>query len=145
MGISSGKILFNFQVSENTFIREFEADSSYPVIFDGFQQVLWSESANEMTMPAGSFAGQSMRADSLRFLAVVDEYYKLIKEHDCAYIRDGIFDFTVSVSHDGDKVGEGVVDFGYINPMDCDKYVIAVVDGEVNRTEFIYLMDWVNF
>jgi len=145
MGLSSGKILFNFQASENTFIRDYEDDSAYHVTFDGWQHVLWSESDDQLTMPSGSFAGQSMKSDSLRFLAIVDEYYKLIKEADCSYIRDGIFDFTVSLSQGNDKVGEGVVDFGYMNPMDCDQYVIAVVDGEVNRTEFIYLMEWVNF
>jgi len=145
MGLSSGNILFNFQVSESTFIRNFEADSAYPVTFSGFHQVLWSESDNQITMPSGTFTGQSMRADSLKFQAVVDESYKLIKEEDCTYIRDGMFDFTVSLSRDDEKVGEGIVDFGFMNPVDCDQYVIAVIDGEVSRTEFIYLMDWVNF
>jgi hypothetical protein len=145
MGLSSGKRLFNFQVSENTFIRDVENDSAYHVTFDGYQQVLWSESLNELTMPFGSFAGQLMKSDSLRFLAIIDEYYKIIKEADCSYIRDGIFDFTVTLNQSNDEVGNGVVDFGFMNPSDCDNYVIAVVDGEVNRTEFIYLMDWVIF
>lgn len=145
MGLSSGKTLFNFLVSESSFIRNVEADSAYPVTFSGFHQVLWSESDKELTMPSGTFTGQSMRADSLKFKADVDVSYKLIKENDCTYIRDGIFDFAVSLSGDDEKVGEGVVDFGFMNPVDCDQYVIAVIDGEVSRTEFIYLMDWVDF
>ena len=143
-GLSSGKMLFNFQITENTFIRDFEADSAYPVTFDGFHQVLWSASDDDLTMPFGSFTGQSIRADSLSFLAIVDEDYKLIKDPDCTYIRDGIFDITVYVDLNK-EVGEGVVDFGFMNPLDCDQYVIAVVDGEANRTEFVYLMDWINF
>lgn len=145
MGISSGKILFDFKVPHNTLIRDYESDSAYPVTLDGYQQILWSESSDQITMPAGSFEGLTVKYDSLQFTAVVDAGYKLIKDADCSYIRDGIFDFRVRLNNINEQVGDGVVDFGYVNPMECDDYVIAVVDGESNRTEFIYRMDWLEF
>ncbi len=144
-GISSGKILFEFLVPNSRLIRDFSADSAYPVSFGGNQQVLWSESSDVITMPSGSFEGQALRYDSLRYTAVIDPSYKLIKEADCSYIRDGIFDFRVRLNQGDQQVGDGVVDFGFMNPSDCDEYAIAVVDGEANRTEFVYLMEWVVF
>ncbi len=145
MGLSSGKALFVFQITDNIFIKGYPNDSAYSISFDGYQQVLWSESNHELTMPQGMFSGQSLTSDSLRFLAEVNGNYELIKEEDCEYIQDGIFDFTITLNRNSEEVGKGVIDFGYINPLDCDRYVIAIVDGEVSRSEFIYLMDWVIF
>ncbi|MBP6978956.1 MAG: hypothetical protein PHD61_10135 [Bacteroidales bacterium] len=144
-GLSSGKQLFHFEITDNTLVRDADTDTAYAVLLAGFQNVLWSQKDDVLTIPTGTYTGQSLTSDSLRFMAEVDPDYKLIKDSDCDYIRDGIFDFRVRKNTTNTEIGDGVVDFGFMNPMDCDQYVIAVVDGEANRTEFVYLMDWVKF
>lgn len=138
-GMSVGRILLEFIISTGYLTRYAGTDSSVTMWLQGNQDILWSESLQELSIPVGLLSGQA--SDSLQYIAEVDIDYHLIKDYECAFIRDGIFDYVVKNKNDN-EIGAGVVDFGYINPAVCDKYVVVVVDAESNRSEYVYIMEW---
>lgn len=140
-GMSVGKLLFEFIISNGYVTRYAGTDSAVTMWLQGSQDILWSESLQEFTIPVVLLSGQA--SDSLQYMAGVNSDYHLIKDSDCDFIRDGIFDYVVK-NINNNEIGAGVVDFGYINPAVCDKYAIVVVDAESNRFEYIYIMEWLS-
>jgi hypothetical protein len=138
-GIFQGMYLFHFEITGASIEKYSGTDSAALIAFAGTQEVFWSESPDQLQIPEGAFYG--MATDSLQFTAVVKDTYPIIKEQDCTYIRDGIFDYEVNNANNV-EVGVGIVDFGYYDPMICDKFAIIVVDGDGYRSEFYYIMEW---
>ena len=66
--------------------------------------------------------------------------YPLIKDLDCDFFRDGIFNYKVQ-DPSFVEVGDGIFDFGYPDPSACDKYSILVLDGAGYRVELEFIMD----
>jgi hypothetical protein len=139
LGNVEGRPSFQFDLTGGRIEKHFGTDSAAVISLNGSQEAFYDETASTLFIPGGTFSG--MASDSMEYLAVVDDYYPFIKERDCTYIRDGIFSYTVKNAA-GAEIGNGVVDFGYVDPIICDKYAIVVVDGDGYRSEYYYIMGW---
>ena len=136
-GANNGTISFEQKILHSALIKDWSVRTNDMVTFDMIQSIYLDTANLQITIPEGNGSGRA--SDSLQFFVDINTDYPLIKEANCEFFWDGIFDYVVK-EKDNSVIGEGVIDFWFPQGV-CDKYAIIIVDGDGYRVELQFNMD----
>jgi len=136
-GTTSGEVSFLHSMSQTYIVLDWGQKGNDTILFDAIQRINYNLDEQKIMIHEGSASGEA--TDSLKFFVDVNPDYPLIKDFDCEFFRDGIFNYIVK-EYDNSVIGNGIIDFWFVKG-ECEKYAIIIVDGEDYRVELQFIMD----
>lgn len=129
---------YTFEVRNSYLLKERQPGEHDSIPCELILYPRWSEMKASTRFNTGYLSGTAR--DKMMFRVEIHPDYPLIKDEDCEFFRDGIFNYRV-LDEDSNEVGDGVFDFGYPDPMTCDKYAAVVISGDGYRIQREFIMD----
>jgi hypothetical protein len=137
-GETSGIISFIFAVNDGIIVKNLSDDGKDTITFESIEHPQLYVQSGQIIMSEAYAAGLS--SDSMRFAVDVNSGYPLIKNPDCEFIGDGIFNYHIK-DFLYTSIGEGSMDFGWPNPGDCDKYLGIGISATGYDVQIQFIMD----
>ncbi|MCK4677848.1 MAG: hypothetical protein KAT48_06935 [Bacteroidales bacterium] len=137
-GYDQGFFSFLFEVKDAYILKSISGTNTDSISFEMVEYVDWKDDFQQMLMFQALASGTA--TDSTRFAVDVIPEYPIIKEPSCEFIRDGIFNYIV-IDWDFNIIGDGIIDFGFPDPDNCDKYAKVLIDGDGYQVDFDFIMD----
>ena len=137
-GYDQGFFSFLFEVKDAYILKSISGTNTDSISFEMVEYVDWKDDFQQMLMFQALASGTA--TDSTRFAVDVIPEYPIIKEPSCEFIRDGIFNYIV-IDWDFNIIGDGIIDFGFPDPDNCDKYAKVLIDGDGYQVDLDFIMD----
>ncbi|MCX6233818.1 MAG: hypothetical protein NT175_03725 [Bacteroidetes bacterium] len=137
-GPSLNSFKYSIAMNDVLIIRTRPDDHKDTTSFEAIEHAQLVGLANQVVIPEAYMSGLS--SDSMRFSVSVHADYSLIKDADCHFLSDGIFDYYIKDFYNS-SIGEGAIDFGYPVPGACDKYAGISINGDGYTVDMQFVMD----